>query len=293
MRRAIYSPARRYDIAGTPDICEAFGAIRCLADCEGSPDFSLTVASREGFATVGVHSCVQATEPSPRAGTVVQLAHKLRFSPPAHEFELCRYTVQAGAVGLPVRGFFQLKTIGGGAVQMLLQLKVDDKLPTSFEACEARIPLHGRGRVDDVEANPGNGSVVVEDNGPDGGTLVWKLNIKRRGMELSLPATVRFGGGGAADAVIAAEAASLVSHSDVSDPFCAGANACVQIIFALNDYSVGGCTIDPGTVTSSSSAKVKVQVARRVLAGEYLIWNSLGRSRRCVPPGEELPAATI
>ena len=51
--------------------------------------------------------------------------------------------------------------------QMLIQLKVDDALPGLFEYCEARVPFSGRGRILDVEATPGMGTVMIEDDGTD------------------------------------------------------------------------------------------------------------------------------
>jgi len=70
----------------------------------------------------------------------VNLSHRLRFYPPAHQFDLCTYKVQRAGIKLPVRGFFQLKLLGTEAAQLLIQLKLDESMPTTFAHCEARIP---------------------------------------------------------------------------------------------------------------------------------------------------------
>lgn len=224
------------------------------------------------------------------------MSHRLRFAPPAHQFELCNYAVQEGAVKLPIRGFFQMKAISGDSAQMLIQLKVDDALPGTFDSCEARVPFSGRGKIVDVEANPGVGSVVVED---DGKTILWKIGQrKKKSSELTLPATVRFaksakrggGGGGkaAAAAVVGAGAGNTDDVDPNEDPFCTGSNSFVKITFQVNDYSMGGCSIDAASVASSGASKVKINVTKRFTSGEYLIWNSLGKSRRCIPPSQPL-----
>lgn len=270
--------------------------MQCRADVEGSPELTLSLVSEKGLQGLGAHHCVQSTEPAPRAGGPIHLSHRLRFAPPAHQFELCNYAVQEGAVKLPIRGFFQMKAISGDSAQMLIQLKVDDALPGTFDSCEARVPFSGRGKIVDVEANPGVGSVVVED---DGKTILWKIGQrKKKSSELTLPATVRFaksakrggGGGGkaAAAAVVGAGAGNTDDVDPNEDPFCTGSNSFVKITFQVNDYSMGGCSIDAASVASSGASKVKINVTKRFTSGEYLIWNSLGKSRRCIPPSQPL-----
>ena len=46
--------------------------------------------------------------------------------------------------------------------------------------------------------------------------------------------------------------------------------------------------IDAASVASSGTSKVKINVTKTYTSGEYLIWNSLGKSRRCIPPAQPL-----
>ena len=72
------------------------------------------------------------------------------------------------------------------------------------------------------------------------------------------------------------------------DPFATGSNAYVSLSFQVNNYSMGGCTVDTASVASSGGSKVKLHIANEFTAGEYVIWNSLGKSRRVVPPNQPL-----
>jgi hypothetical protein len=182
---------------------------------------------------------------------------------------------------LNTKGFFQLKAITGDAAQLLIQLKVNDELPANFEYCEARVPFFGRGKIVDVEASPGVGTVTVVD---DGTTILWRMGPRPKVKELTLPATIRFKPkpAPAEEHTAAAATPATATGGQEQDPFITGPNAYVSISFHVNNYSMGGCNVDSSSVASSGGSKVKLHVATEFTTGEYIIWNSLGKSRRVV-----------
>lgn len=60
---------------------------------------------------------------------------------------------------------------------------------------------------------------------------------------------------------------------------------CVCVCVCGPNMSQG---IDAASVASSGTSKVKINVTKTYTSGEYLIWNSLGKSRRCIPPAQPL-----
>lgn len=78
---------------------------RDKADPDGNGEISATLRSKAGFNSVSVAECVTATEPPP-VQNVTQQDHCLRFSPPAHQFELCVYEIQMASISMPIRGYF-------------------------------------------------------------------------------------------------------------------------------------------------------------------------------------------
>ena len=106
---------------------------------------------------------VQALEPTGLA-TVVNLMHKLRFVPPAAQFELCGYKMCSTTIKLPIRGFFQMKAINENSTRILVQLKLEEGLPNQFDFCEARVPFQGR-TVASIDGTPTSGSLAVSPSG--------------------------------------------------------------------------------------------------------------------------------
>ena len=74
--------------------------------------------------------------------------------------------LQDAGIKLPVRGFFQLKLLGTEEfkikAQLLIQLKLDESMPTSFDYCECRVPFFKRGQIMVTESNPTIGSVAID-----------------------------------------------------------------------------------------------------------------------------------
>lgn len=167
--------------------------------------------------------------------------------------------------------FFQLKAIGSEKVQMLLQLKLAELMPSNYDSFQVTIPLSSRGKITKVESAPAVGTVFV-----DKGNLVWRIGQKWKSPEVSMPATVHF-----SDEPIDTTAPGY-------DAFLCGLNCYAQVSFKATEFSIAGTTIDPSSVTSSASAKVKPQVVREFSSAEYMIWNSLGDSRRIEGRGKQL-----
>ena len=125
---------------------------------------------------------------------------------------------------------------------------------TSFVK-QARVLFAGRGKIVDLEATPGVGTVVVEDDGNQQ-TVLWKIGQrKKKSSELTLPATVRFAkstqkssNGSSSDGGDERGADSECGSNE--DPFCTGSNLFVRLSFQVNDYSMGGC----GTCTMNTGS---------------------------------------
>jgi len=265
-----YVRAVLYDSESTPDICEVFGWVHCKAEVEVAPEFTVGITSSSGVESMVTHASVQSLKPSGLA-SVVNLSHKLRFVPPSSRFELCGYKMCSSTIRLPIRGYFQMKAINGQSTRILIQLKLEEGLPNAFEYCEARLPFQGR-VIESIDGSPNSGAVAVA---PSGREVVWNLGHKWKSREVAAPVTVTFAPergerGGAAP--------------EVTDPFITGDTGCVHLRFKMPDFTMSDSRVDPNSLTYNSAAKIKLATTRHFASTDYKIWNSLGRSRRCLPP---------
>eukprot|EP00041_Stephanoeca_diplocostata_P038400 m.1512200 g.1512200 ORF g.1512200 m.1512200 type:complete len:327 (+) comp25213_c0_seq5:1216-2196(+) len=262
-----YVRAVQYDRDDTPDICEVYGSLHCKADTDGVPECVLGVTSASGIDSVVTHACVQSIEPNGHTNTVNH-THKLRFVPPTSQFELCAYKMCATSIRLPLRGFFQMKTIRKQTVRLLIQLKLDDEVPNNFDFCEVVLPLR-RGKIVSVDAQPTSGAMSLSGGGHG---LTWTLGQKWKTREVACPATVRF--------------SDDEEPIDRADRFLTGDNAVLDVRFKVADFTLSRCKVDTTMFGSSlpSSSRVKLSTSRQFLSTNYTIWNSLGKSRRCLHP---------
>lgn len=132
-----------------------------------------------------------------------------------------------------------------------------------------RLPFFNRGGILKAEAQPIAGQVSVSDTRHE---LVWKIgrSFPTPGRELSLSATVFF----AAD----------TPHKAVDDPFCTGQNAYVRVEYVVPSFTLSGLAPDVAAIKVDPlppKLKLKPSVAVRLVSGDYLIWNSLGKARTC------------
>ena len=131
------------------------------------------------------------------------------------------------------------------------------------------LPFFNRGGILKAEAQPIAGQVSVSDTRHE---LVWKIgrSFPTQSRELSLSATVYF--------------APDQPHKAADDPFCIGPNAYVRIEYAVPNFTLSGLTADAAAIKVDPlppKPKLKPNVSVRLLSGEYLIWNSLGKARAC------------
>eukprot|EP00038_Savillea_parva_P022138 m.36945 g.36945 ORF g.36945 m.36945 type:complete len:488 (-) comp5456_c0_seq1:165-1628(-) len=258
--------AVQYDDATAPDICEVFGRVHCKADVEDVPEFTIALTSSSGVESMVTHAAVQSLEPA-GLGTTVNLTHRLRFVPPSSEFELCGYKMCSTTIRLPVRGFFQMKALNRKSTRILIQLKLEDGLPNTFEFCDVRLPFPGR-LIDSIDGSPTSGALSVS---PSGGEVVWNLGHKWKTREIAAPLTVTF------KSTTASDAATV-------DPFLTGDNGCLHVRFKMPNFTMSDSKVDPNSLTYTTSGKIKLNTTRHFAATDYKIWNSLGKSRRCLPP---------
>jgi hypothetical protein len=83
-----------------------------------------------------------------------------------------------------------------------------------------------------------------------------------RNLEVALPATISFDGKG-----------------ELEDPFFVENNSCIRIRFKLLGDTLSGTIIDP-SVTIFPNVKAQLSIEREVIAEDYVIWNSIGKSLR-------------
>lgn len=253
--------AAQYDKASVADVSRLSGVVSCKADLEGLPEVAVVLHAGKAFGDLVSHACVSAVE-----GTLGSTQVRLRFSPPSDMFELCHY--QAAEFNLPIRGFYQLKNVSHDTVKWLLQLKLSDTFPNSFEHCDVYLPFRGRGRVKEIEGVPTCGSASVA---ADGHGVVWRIGAKFVGKQnvVAFPGVIHF---------------HMEPGLDDADPFCVGLNAYAQLSFRMIDCSAIGATLDAGNVSVLPPVKAKVTAVREVVSDDYRIWNSLGQARHCLPP---------
>lgn len=274
----------QYDRQDIVNVGSVSGVINVEAALEGLPDVTLVLSqSKERdrhipLAALALHQCATAS------GDVLS-SKKITFSPPLEPFQLCHYSCQPAAAHLPVRGFYQLKSISETEVRLLLQLKLISGTSNEFDYFDVHLPFPTRGRILSADRAPTAGSVSVT---KDGQGLLWKVGTRfsTANLEVALPATVQFD---------AAEGAAPEESSD-RDVFCVGDTAYAKIMFKLNSHNVSGLSVGQEGVTIVPKGNVQVVVERSLEADDYVIWNSSGEVRHALQPPEmeavEAPTAS-
>jgi AP-5 complex subunit mu-1 len=155
--------------------------------------------------------------------------------------------------------------------RLLLQLKLDQSVNNSFEYLQVVLPFRNRGAIAGVQATPSTGSVSVA---PDKAALVWNIGqrIGAQNLEVALPAMVSFEG-------------AAVAAAATSDPFCAGLTCYARVRFRVLNWTPSSCVLDPKKISVYPALKTRpaIVVEHTAFSGEYIIWNSLGKSRRTKP----------
>ncbi|CAL1295871.1 unnamed protein product [Larinioides sclopetarius] len=126
---------------------ETFGQISVKADVEGSlNDVTVSLLSTESgqplsLDSVVIHPCVNVHGPSSIGSGSLK---RLRFSPPSYEFIMLQYC-SPFPKDPPIQGVF--KMLGENSVELLIQLKLNDKVKNSFEYCDLIIVFFNRIKV--------------------------------------------------------------------------------------------------------------------------------------------------
>ncbi len=179
------------------------------------------------------------------------------------EHVLMRYEASPPA-SLPFRAFYQLKPVSLKEAKLLIQMKLNDKLPNAFEYCNVVIPFQAA--VDSFEVSPTEGSVK---KGADGRSLLWELgtSVQGRKLECALPVTVRF-----LEPLVLSSAAS-------TSPACFA-----DICFRMVGVSLAGVQVEDDLSYFPKPNSMAVTVNYVTVSGTYRVWNSLGESVRYVTP---------
>ncbi|CAL1295870.1 unnamed protein product [Larinioides sclopetarius] len=238
---------------------ETFGQISVKADVEGSlNDVTVSLLSTESgqplsLDSVVIHPCVNVHGPSSIGSGSLK---RLRFSPPSYEFIMLQYC-SPFPKDPPIQGVF--KMLGENSVELLIQLKLNDKVKNSFEYCDLIIVFFNRGPVKNMEFNVNHGSPKLSE---DKHSLKWTIGSKfPRDLEAVLTAKLEF-----------LEKPIMPN----SDSFCVDKNCYAQVNFKQNNSTLSGCSIDPKNVTVSEGSKPKILIERSVQSTEYRIWNNYG-----------------
>jgi hypothetical protein len=182
------------------------------------------------------------------------------------EHVLMRYEASP-PTSLPFRAFYQMKPVSQREAKLLIQMKLNDRLPNSFEYCNVMLPFQAA--VDSFEVSPTEGSVK---KGADGRSLVWELgtSVQGRKLECALPVTVRF-----SDPIVLSSAAAV-------SPACFA-----DIRFKMLGVSLAGVQVEDDVTCFPKPNNMTVTVSYVALSGTYRVWNSLGESVRYVAPPDK------
>ncbi|KAG8181487.1 hypothetical protein JTE90_016574 [Oedothorax gibbosus] len=239
---------------------ETFGQVSVKADLEGGlNEVGISVISTDVghplmLDSIVIHPCVNIQSGLPNLPS--GFPKRLRFSPPLHEFVVFHYcSLQPKAP--PIQGVF--KMLANNSVELLIQLKLNEKVKNSFDYFEVIVVFFNRGPVKKSEFYSNHGTHKLTE---DKYTLKWSLGTKfPKDLEADLSAKLEF------------HDKPILPNSD---PFCVDKNCYAQLNFKQSNSTLSGCNIDAKNVTASEGSKPKVLIERTVQSAEYRIWNSYG-----------------
>ena len=261
-----------------------YGSILCRAELEGVPDISLNLVIPQGgfnLRTIHMHPCVhlfdaQSSTPEPEstaldrpAGPLLlaptSTSTKLRFSPPLGTFSLCKYACSERNLSVhpefvPIKALYEM--MGSRKVDLVVQLKLSERVKNSFELLEVSIPLFNRGPIQTADILPSSMQVSISS---DQRKLVWNVDKKfPKSLEQTLRATVTF----------SEEASPPCIPGE--DPFCVGQTAYILINFRISEFTLSGLGIEPRSILSFPQSKYKLLISRELSSAEYKVWNLNG-----------------
>ncbi|EYU43857.1 hypothetical protein ABFS82_07G024100 [Erythranthe guttata] len=294
--------AALYDRDEIPDVITISGQVNCRAELEGLPDvsFPLTGLDAARIESLTFHPCAQV----PEHGGDKQ---GITFSPPLGNFVLMHYQAHC-SVGPPVKGFYQLSMVSEneGAFLFRLSLLEGYKAPVVMEFCTVTMPFPRR-KVVSFDGTPSIGTVSNTEY-----SVEWKIvtntrSVSGKTIEATFPGTVRFApwqpqrtpSYGSALGIMADEDSDHETESggsmvnvedyimekmtkdlhaaDLEDPFCWQGYNYAKVSFKMIGPSLSGMSIDPKSVNIFPAVKAPVEISTQVTAGDYILWNTLGK----------------
>ncbi|GAQ88831.1 clathrin adaptor complexes medium subunit family protein [Klebsormidium nitens] len=289
--------AALFDRPEVEDVVSISGEVVCRADLEGLPDVTVPLSFPRGASVraLSVHPNAQSPEPTPYGAT-------LCLSPPLGLFTLARYQAPGRCEKAPIRGFLQIQLLSESKAAVLIRLTLMEGLrkESSLEHCTLTIPFPGRTIVS-VEGTPSVGSLAPQD-----GSLVWRVVTPGRWFggktgEATLSATVLTAPGLKGPGTTMPEAGPMdYTADDVdddattssasrpatwADPFAWDQYSHARVSFKVSGCSLTETAIDTSKVLIYPPAKASVEATYEVVEGDYILWNSLGKS----PPLHHLP----
>jgi hypothetical protein len=177
-----------------------------------------------------------------------------------------------------------------------------------------------RRKIVSLDAIPTAGTVNI--NSKKENALVWHIGTKftNRNLEVALPATVYFEP--PPSPLPHDSTSSQARETTLEDPFCVGSNAyisvryinkyiykyttkndsvkrkidpkyelfllCAQLNFKINEWTLTGLTVDKKQfVVFPKPTNKQLNVSRRLISNNYLIWNSWGKALySALPPSD-------
>lgn len=294
--------AALYDRDEIPDSISVSGQVNCRAELEGLPDVSLPLIGLNSnrIESLSFHPSAQVPEQGADKQSVI-------FSPPLGNFVLMRYQASCG-LGPPIKGFYQLSMVSEdeGAFLFKLSLMEGYKAPLTMEFCTLTMPFPRR-RILAVDGTPSVGTISTTEH-----SVEWKILVSGRGLvgksiEATFPGTVKFapwqtqrfpytksflGSMAEEDSDADTEPTNNMVNVeeylmekmtkdlppvDLEEPFCWQAYNYAKVSFRIAGASLSGISIDPKSVSIYPSVKAPVEFSIQVTAGDYILWNTLGR----------------
>ncbi|KAJ3681070.1 hypothetical protein LUZ60_015559 [Juncus effusus] len=300
--------ASLYDREEIPDYFSISGQVNCRAELEGLPDIQLPLTGFKPAKAeiVSYHHCAQ------------YLDQVLVFQPPLGSFLLVRYRVEEFSSLVPVKGFYQLSMVSENEGAFLFRLKIMEgynKGPYFMDFCTVLMPF-GTRRVVSYDGTPSVGTVVMSEK-----SIEWKIVASGRGIcgkiiDATFSGTVRFhpinlgqrvgpvslsrigrdeedsdeerefGNNGSVnleDALMQKINKGL-EPIDLGEPLCWQAYNYAKVSFKITGGTISGMTIDPKSVSIYPAVKAPVEYSMQVTAGDYILWNTLGRCPSAAVP---------
>nr|XP_042907096.1 AP-5 complex subunit mu-1 isoform X3 [Parasteatoda tepidariorum] len=156
---------------------QTFGQVYVKADLEGgNNDVSLSLGTVDPQQPLSLHSLIIHPCVTLSGASSMSVQKRLRFSPPLHELILFHY-ISSFPKDPPLQGVF--KMAGEDSMELLLQLKLNEKVKNSFDFCDLVIVFFNKGPVKRMELNANHGSLKLsEDKYSLKWTIGWTFHAK-------------------------------------------------------------------------------------------------------------------